>query len=335
MAVADEFGFEVEFVSEFGEEVGGGRSRGDGNARSARPGRHDHGPRRPRQDVAARLHPQDQRHRRRGRRHHAAHRRLRGRAAERRARSRFLDTPGHEAFTAMRARGAQVTDIVVLVVAADDRVMPQTIEAIDHAKAANVPIVVAINKIDLPAANLELVRQELSKQNLVVEECGGKYDRVEISAKKGTNVDKLLEMILLPGGAARAQGRPRHGARAASCIEARVEQGRGVVASVLVQKRHAARRRRRSSPGQQFGTRARDVQRAQAAASTTPGRRRRSRCSAGARRRRPATSSRRWTTSARRARSLRSAGAPARAGVPSLQAGHAHRPLLPDQGGEA
>src|SRR6185369_7983136 len=109
----------------------------------------------------------------------------------------FLDTPGHEAFTAMRARGAQVTDIVVLVVAADDRVMPQTIEAIDHAKAANVPIVVAINKIDLPTAKVDLVKQELAGYGVMVEEYGGKTVAVPISAKKGDNVDKLLELILL------------------------------------------------------------------------------------------------------------------------------------------
>jgi translation initiation factor IF-2 len=109
----------------------------------------------------------------------------------------FLDTPGHEAFTAMRARGAQVTDIVVLVVAADDRVMPQTIEAIDHAKAANVPIVVAINKVDLPTADPNRIKTELAGHGVVVEQFGGKYVSVEISAKKGTNIDKLLEMILI------------------------------------------------------------------------------------------------------------------------------------------
>jgi translation initiation factor IF-2 len=146
----------------------------------------------------------------------------------------FLDTPGHEAFTAMRARGAQATDIVVLVVAADDRVMPQTIEAIDHAKAANVPIVVAINKMDLPAADPHRIRTELSGHGVVVEEFGGKYVSVEISAKKGTNVDKLLEMILLSTELLELKADPDRRARGV-VLEARVEQGRGVVASVLVQ----------------------------------------------------------------------------------------------------
>jgi len=147
----------------------------------------------------------------------------------------FLDTPGHEAFTAMRARGAQVTDIVVLVVAADDRVMPQTIEAIDHARAANVPIIVAINKIDLPAANVDQVRQELSQQNLLVEEWGGTTIAVPISAKKGTGVDKLLEMILLQAELLELKADPHKAARGV-IVEARVERGRGIVATVLVQK---------------------------------------------------------------------------------------------------
>jgi translation initiation factor IF-2 len=146
----------------------------------------------------------------------------------------FLDTPGHEAFTAMRARGAQVTDIVVLVVAADDRVMPQTIEAIDHAKAAGVPIVVAINKIDLSAAQPERVKQELANHGVVVEEYGGKTVCVEISAKKGTNIDRLLEMILLVTELLDLKADPMRRAKGV-VLEARVEQGRGVVASVLVQ----------------------------------------------------------------------------------------------------
>ena len=147
----------------------------------------------------------------------------------------FLDTPGHEAFTAMRARGAQATDIVVIVVASDDRVMPQTIEAIDHARAANVPILVAMNKIDLPGANVDLVRQELSKQNLLTEEWGGKTIAVPISAKLGTGVDKLLEMILLQAEILELKADPHKHARGV-VIETRVEQGRGIVATVLVQK---------------------------------------------------------------------------------------------------
>src|SRR6185369_5556421 len=115
----------------------------------------------------------------------------------------FLDTPGHEAFTAMRARGAQVTDIVVLVVAADDQVMPQTVEAISHAKNAGVPIIVAINKIDLPTANVQKVKQDLLQHNVVLEEFGGNVLSAEISAKKGTGIDNLLEPILVQKGTMR------------------------------------------------------------------------------------------------------------------------------------
>jgi translation initiation factor IF-2 len=146
----------------------------------------------------------------------------------------FLDTPGHEAFTAMRARGAQVTDIVVLVVAADDRVMPQTKEAIDHARAANVPIVVAINKTDLPDANVEMVKLDLSRAGVAVEEYGGKTVAVPISAKKGTNIDKLLEYILLEAELLELKADPKRRAKGV-ILEARVEQGRGIVATVLVQ----------------------------------------------------------------------------------------------------
>lgn len=147
----------------------------------------------------------------------------------------FLDTPGHEAFSAMRARGAQVTDIVILVVSAAESVMPQTLEAIDHARAAGVPIIVAINKMDLPAANPDAVRQQLASHNLLDEAWGGKTIMVEISAKKGTGVDKLMEMILLQSEMMELKADPdikAHG----TVIEARLEKGRGTVTTVLVQR---------------------------------------------------------------------------------------------------
>lgn len=147
----------------------------------------------------------------------------------------FLDTPGHEAFTAMRARGAQLTDIVVLVVAADDAVMPQTVEAINHALAAKVPIIVAINKIDKPEANPDRIRQQLAEHNILVEEWGGKYQSVEISAKTGKNVDVLLEKIALEAEILNVRANPNRPARGA-VIEAKLDKGRGVVATVLVQK---------------------------------------------------------------------------------------------------
>jgi translation initiation factor IF-2 len=147
----------------------------------------------------------------------------------------FLDTPGHEAFSAMRARGAQVTDIVILVVAADDAVMPQTIEAIDHARAAGVPIIVAINKIDLPGINIDNIKNQLAKHNLVPEEWGGKTIMVEISAKFGTNVDKLLEMVLLQ--AELMDLKADYDCRAVGTIvEARLDRGKGVISNVLIQK---------------------------------------------------------------------------------------------------
>ena len=146
----------------------------------------------------------------------------------------FLDTPGHEAFTTMRARGAQVTDITVLVVAADDGVMPQTVEAINHAKAANVPIIVAVNKIDKPGANTDRVKQELTAHGLVSEEWGGDTIFVEVSALKHTNLDSLLEMILLVGDIAELKANPNARARG-TVIEAKLDKGRGPVASVLVQ----------------------------------------------------------------------------------------------------
>ncbi|MBM6760576.1 translation initiation factor IF-2 [Megamonas hypermegale] len=146
----------------------------------------------------------------------------------------FLDTPGHEAFTAMRARGAQVTDIAVLVVAADDGVMPQTLEAINHAKAAKVPIVVAINKIDKPGANPEHVKQQLAEHELIPEEWGGQTIMVPVSAKKKMGINDLLEMILLVAEVQELKANPNREARGV-IIEARLDKGRGPVASVLVQ----------------------------------------------------------------------------------------------------
>ncbi|MBA7511534.1 Translation initiation factor IF-2 [subsurface metagenome] len=146
----------------------------------------------------------------------------------------FLDTPGHEAFTAMRARGAQVTDIIVLVVAADEGAKPQTVEAIDHARAAGVPILVAVNKIDLPNANVEKVKQELSQYDLVSEDWGGKTIFVEVSAKEKIGLDNLLEMILLEAEMLELKANPNKKARG-TIIEARLDKQRGLVATVLLQ----------------------------------------------------------------------------------------------------
>ncbi|MCL6588690.1 MAG: translation initiation factor IF-2 [Firmicutes bacterium] len=145
----------------------------------------------------------------------------------------FVDTPGHEAFTAMRARGAQVTDLAVLVVAADDGVMPQTIEAIDHARAAGVPILVAINKIDKPEANIDRTRQQLAEHGLVVEEWGGDTVAVQISAKEKQGLDELLEMIILVSELQELKADP-NGPVDATVIEAKLDRGRGPVATVLV-----------------------------------------------------------------------------------------------------
>ena len=147
----------------------------------------------------------------------------------------FLDTPGHEAFTAMRARGAQVTDIVVLVVAADDGIMPQTIEAISHAKNADVPIVVAVNKVDLPQANPDRVKQELLQHGVVLEQFGGQVLSAEISAKKGTNVQQLLDAILLQAEIEDLKSNPDRRA-VGTVIEAQLDAGKGPLATVLVQK---------------------------------------------------------------------------------------------------
>ena len=146
----------------------------------------------------------------------------------------FLDTPGHEAFTLMRARGAKVTDVVVLVVAADDGVMPQTREAIDHAKAANVPIIVAINKIDKPGSDAERVKRELSDLNLVPEDWGGQTVMVPVSAKKKTGLDTLLEMVLLVSDIGEYKANPKRNA-SGTVLESKLDRGRGPVATILVQ----------------------------------------------------------------------------------------------------
>ena len=146
----------------------------------------------------------------------------------------FLDTPGHEAFTAMRARGAQITDVVIIVIAADDSIMPQTIEAINHASAAGVPIVFAINKIDVPAANPDKIREALANMNYLVEEWGGKYQSQEISAKKGTNISELLEKVLLESELLELKANSDKKA-SGTVIESSLDKGRGYVATMLVQ----------------------------------------------------------------------------------------------------
>ncbi len=146
----------------------------------------------------------------------------------------FLDTPGHEAFTAMRARGAKITDVAIIIIAADDAVMPQTIEAINHAVAANVPMVFAINKVDKPGANPEKIREQLANMNYLVEDWGGKYQCQEISAKQGLNVDKLLEKVLLEAEMLDLKANPDKNA-VGSIIESSLDKGRGYVATILVQ----------------------------------------------------------------------------------------------------
>ena len=146
----------------------------------------------------------------------------------------FLDTPGHEAFTSMRARGAKITDVAIIIVAADDNVMPQTVEAINHAQAAGVPMVFAINKIDKPAANPDHIKEQLSQMNYLVESWGGKYQDQEVSAKKGLNLDKLLEKVLLEAEMLDLKANPNRRASGA-VIESTLDKGRGYVATVLVQ----------------------------------------------------------------------------------------------------
>jgi translation initiation factor IF-2 len=147
----------------------------------------------------------------------------------------FIDTPGHEAFTRLRARGAKATDIVILVIAADDGIMPQTKEAIDHARAANVPIIVAINKVDKPDANVDRVKQQLSKENLLVEDWGGKTISVEVSAKEKKNIGDLLEMILLLSDIQELKANPRVPAQG-TVLEARLDSQKGPLATVIIQQ---------------------------------------------------------------------------------------------------
>lgn len=146
----------------------------------------------------------------------------------------FLDTPGHEAFTAMRARGAQATDVAILVVAADDGIMPQTVEAINHAKAANIDIVVAINKMDKPGANPDAIKSDLTKYDLVPEDWGGETICVPVSALTGEGIDSLLESVLLVSEMRDLKANPARRAKGI-VIEARLDKGRGPVATVLVQ----------------------------------------------------------------------------------------------------
>jgi translation initiation factor IF-2 len=147
----------------------------------------------------------------------------------------FIDTPGHEAFTAMRARGAQITDIAIIVVAADDGVMPQTKEAISHAEASGVPIIIAINKIDRPNADIDKVKRELSENRILVEDWGGKIQSVEVSAKMGTNIDKLLEAIILEAEILELKSTKKGNAKG-NVIESKLDKGLGAVATVLIKK---------------------------------------------------------------------------------------------------
>ena len=147
----------------------------------------------------------------------------------------FLDTPGHEAFTAMRARGAKVTDIVIIVIAADDAVMPQTKEAINHAEAAGVPMIFALNKIDKPGADPDKIRTQLSEMNILLEDWGGKFQSQEISAKNGTGIDELLEKVLLEAELLELKANPDKEARG-TVIESKLDRGRGVMATLLVQE---------------------------------------------------------------------------------------------------
>ena len=207
----------------------------------------------------------------------------------------FIDTPGHAAFTAMRARGAKVTDIVVLVVAADDGVMPQTVEAIHHAKAAKVPMIIAINKIDKPDAKPERVRTELLQHEVQVESLGGDVLEIEVSATKKLNLDKLLDMIGLQAELLELKADPGRAAEG-TVIEAKLDRGRGPVATVLVQ-RGTLHVGDLVVAGAEWG-RVRAIVSDTGVGSLQPDRRRRSRCSASPERPTPATGSP-WSTTRR------------------------------------
>ena len=256
--VANEFGYSVENVA---FDVESAIEEGTEEAAAAKlapaaAGGHRDGSRRPRQDLAARRDPPYQRDRGGVRRNHPAYRRLHGRRRDGR-KITFVDTPGHEAFTAMRARGAKVTDIVVLVVAADEGVMPQTVEAINHARAAKVPIIVAINKIDRPEANVDRVKQQLTEHGLIPEDYGGDTIAVPVSARTREGIERLLEMILLQADLMDLKAEPqspraRHGGRIATRSRPRPgghgpDPGRHAASGRRVRVRHLVRARARDA----------------------------------------------------------------------------------------
>jgi translation initiation factor IF-2 len=228
-----EFGHNIKRVSESDVDIQTETDvDADRDAAAASAGGHDHGPRRSRQDLAARRDPRRQRRLRRGRRHHPAYRRLSGDLPDK-SKITFLDTPGHEAFTEMRARGANVTDIVVLVVAADDGLKPQTVEAINHTKAAGVPMIVAINKIDKPAPIRSGPRGAAAARDRG-RGLGGDVQDVEVSALKKTNLDGCSRRSP-PGRDPRAEGQSDRAAEG-TVVEAKLDKGRGPLATVLVQR---------------------------------------------------------------------------------------------------
>ena len=232
--IAEEMGCKVEkeVVVTIEEKLIDHHGGQGGGSAAPRPRGGGHGPRGPRQDLPAGLYPPRQRGLRRGggiTQHIGAYQvDVKGSPVT------FLDTPGHEAFTAMRARGAMITDVAILVVAADDGIMPQTVESINHAKAAEIPIIVAINKMDKPTANPDRIMQQLTEYELVPEEWGGETIICPISAKTGMGIDNLLDMVVLTAEMRELKANPNRSAHGA-VIEARLDKGRGPVATLLVQ----------------------------------------------------------------------------------------------------